>query len=95
MTRVAGVAAAPPAVSVARRVAISSIRAYQRWLSPLHRAPCCRFVPSCSDYAIDAITAHGVVRGSARAVWRVLRCNPFTRGGYDPARALGAPAGEV
>jgi putative membrane protein insertion efficiency factor len=46
----------------------------------------CRYLPSCSHYAEDAVRAHGAMRGSAMAVWRVLRCNPWARGGLDPVR---------
>jgi putative membrane protein insertion efficiency factor len=46
--------------------------------------PSCRYTPTCSEYAAEAIDCHGVVRGSAMAVWRLLRCHPFVRGGYDP-----------
>lgn len=59
------------------------IRAYQKYISP-HKRPCCRFYPTCSSYAIEAITKKGVVRGSLKSIWRILRCNPFCKGGYDP-----------
>ena len=59
------------------------IRCYQKFLSPL-LGNNCRFVPSCSQYAIEAITIHGAVKGTVLAVWRILRCNPFSSGGYDP-----------
>jgi len=59
------------------------IRAYQLTLSPLI-APACRFHPSCSEYARQAIAGHGVVRGLALALRRVLSCHPFHPGGYDP-----------
>jgi putative membrane protein insertion efficiency factor len=49
----------------------------------------CRFVPSCSQYADEAIRTHGAVRGSALAVWRILRCNPFGRGGIEPVPITG------
>ena len=57
--------------------------AYRKWISPL-KPPCCRFTPTCSRYALDALREWGVVCGLALAVWRVLRCNPFGKGGYDP-----------
>jgi uncharacterized protein len=56
---------------------------YKRLLSPLLPASC-RFVPSCSEYAAEAVARHGLLRGSALGLWRLLRCNPFSRGGYDP-----------
>ncbi|HHV78675.1 MAG TPA: membrane protein insertion efficiency factor YidD [Firmicutes bacterium] len=70
---------------IAVRVAVWCIKAYRRWLSPLKR-PCCRYYPSCSSYAIEALEKYGIVKGAGMAVWRVLRCNPFGRGGYDPVR---------
>jgi putative membrane protein insertion efficiency factor len=57
---------------------------YRRVISPLKRAPTCRYLPTCSAYAIEAVQVRGVVVGSAFAMWRVLRCNPLFRGGYDP-----------
>lgn len=62
---------------------IGLIRLYQRGISP-HKTPCCRFSPTCSHYAIEALQKHGVFFGSALAIWRILRCNPFCKGGYDP-----------
>ena len=59
------------------------LRGYQRWISPA-LLPACRYVPSCSQYALQAVELHGALRGSRLAVWRVLRCHPFVRGGYDP-----------
>ena len=59
------------------------IRVYQRWISPLY-PPCCRFRPTCSHYAIEAFRTYGLMRGFALTVWRILRCNPWCRGGYDP-----------
>ena len=59
------------------------IRLYQLTLSPF-LGPCCRFTPSCSAYAIEAIDHHGALRGSRLAVQRLLRCHPFVPGGYDP-----------
>ena len=60
------------------------IRFYQIYLSPLKGHETCRFYPSCSQYAIEAIQKYGVGKGTLLAVWRILRCNPFSRGGYDP-----------
>lgn len=66
-----------------RRAFTWPIRVYQRFLSPLKPAMC-RFHPTCSQYAVEAIEEHGLARGALLALWRVLRCNPFVRGGYDP-----------
>ncbi len=66
-----------------KTLAIFLIRCYQRFLSPLI-PPCCKFTPTCSAYAIEAIRKKGLLRGSLKAVWRILRCNPFGKGGYDP-----------
>jgi putative membrane protein insertion efficiency factor len=66
-----------------KRVALWLIRGYQHVISPLLPASC-RFVPSCSEYGYQAIEKYGIIRGGAMAVWRVLRCNPFCKGGYDP-----------
>lgn len=63
---------------------IRMIRFYQHHLSALKGGPTCRFVPTCSAYAIEAITKYGVMKGGALALWRILRCNPFCKGGYDP-----------
>lgn len=62
---------------------ITLIRWYQRGISA-YRPPVCRFTPTCSNYAIEAIEKRGPFIGTAKAVWRVLRCNPFGKGGYDP-----------
>ena len=65
-----------------RRLLISIISMYQRWISPLKK-PCCRFYPTCSQYAILAIQKYGAFRGTLKAIWRILRCNPFCEGGVD------------
>jgi putative membrane protein insertion efficiency factor len=62
---------------------IQPIRFYQRYISPLKPATC-RFTPTCSQYAIQAISKHGPFKGLALAVWRILRCNPWGGSGYDP-----------
>lgn len=61
------------------------VRVYQCLLAPLI-GPCCRFVPSCSEYMIQAVRKRGVVIGLLLGLWRILRCNPFCKGGYDPVR---------
>jgi putative membrane protein insertion efficiency factor len=67
----------------ARLALVASIRLYRATLSGWLGGQC-RFYPTCSRYAEDAIRAHGATRGAAMAVWRILRCNPFGRGGIDP-----------
>lgn len=62
---------------------IQPIRFYQKYISPL-KPPACRFTPTCSQYAIEAIRKHGPFKGLALAVWRILRCNPWGGSGYDP-----------
>lgn len=66
-----------------KRFLIFCIRMYQKYISPVKK-PCCRFYPTCSSYAIEAIEKKGAVRGLCMATWRILRCNPFGKGGYDP-----------
>jgi hypothetical protein len=66
-----------------RRAAIAAIRVYQRVLSPL-LGPRCKYYPGCSEYAVQAIGRYGILRGAVLATWRLLRCNPFSHGGYDP-----------
>ena len=63
---------------------ISLIRFYQKYLSGLKQGSSCRFIPTCSTYAIEAIEIHGLLKGVALALWRILRCNAFCKGGYDP-----------
>lgn len=58
------------------------IKAYQKYLSPMKK-PCCRYYPSCSQYAYEAVERHGAVKGCILAIWRVLRCNPYSGGGID------------
>lgn len=71
------------AIRIARGAAVAPITAYQRVISPL-LMPRCRFLPTCSCYAREAILRHGLVRGLPRALWRLLKCHPFHPGGYDP-----------
>lgn len=66
-----------------RRVLGLMIRGYRRYLSPL-LGPSCRYVPTCSEYALVAVERHGAARGSWLSVRRIARCHPFSAGGYDP-----------
>ena len=59
------------------------VRFYQVCISPL-KPPCCRFTPTCSAYAIEALRKHGPIKGLLLAIWRILRCNPWGGSGYDP-----------
>lgn len=67
-----------------KRPLIWLIKFYQKNISPRKKQPCCRFTPSCSQYAVEAISTFGAFKGSFMALWRILRCNPFCKGGYDP-----------
>ncbi len=66
------------------------LRGYKRWVSPMF-LPACRYVPTCSEYALEAVERYGVLRGRAKAAWRLLRCHPFARGGYDPVASCQSP----
>lgn len=68
-----------------KTLALWTLRTYKRWLSPLF-PPSCRYVPTCSEYALEAVERFGVLRGGLMAGWRLLRCHPLVRGGYDPVR---------
>ncbi len=67
-----------------KRAVIWLIRFYRRQISPQKKKPCCRYIPTCSEYAIEAIERFGLLKGGALSLWRVVRCNPFCKGGYDP-----------
>ena len=66
-----------------RATVLAPIRLYQRFVSPLLPRRC-KYLPTCSDYAVQAIRAYGPLRGAILAGWRLLRCNPWSHGGYDP-----------
>lgn len=66
-----------------RRLLAEVVRGYKRFVSPF-MPPACRFQPTCSDYAAEAIEVHGVLKGSALAASRLLRCHPWSAGGFDP-----------
>jgi putative membrane protein insertion efficiency factor len=66
-----------------KKILIKLIKVYQKYLSPLKRT-CCPYTPTCSNYGLEAIEKYGVFKGGLLAMWRILRCNPFSKGGYDP-----------
>ncbi len=66
-----------------KKIAIMLIKGYRLFISPM-KPPTCRFMPTCSEYALQAIEKHGTIRGGIMAVRRILRCHPFHPGGYDP-----------
>ena len=70
-------------LALPKRILLWLIRFYQRSISPRHPA-CCRFIPTCSQYALEAIQRYGALKGGYLALRRILRCNPFCKGGYDP-----------
>jgi uncharacterized protein len=71
----------------AKLVTLQVLRAYKWAISPLF-PPSCRYVPTCSEYAMEAVERYGALQGVLMALWRVLRCHPFARGGYDPVEKL-------
>ena len=66
-----------------KKAVIWCIRYYQKYVSPW-KGYHCPYTPTCSNYAIEAIEKHGMIKGGLLALWRILRCNPFSHGGYDP-----------
>lgn len=70
-------------LNMTKKIMLSLIRFYQLAISPYHK-PCCRFTPTCSRYAYEAIIKYGALKGGYLALKRILRCNPFCKGGYDP-----------
>ncbi|MCQ2081462.1 MAG: membrane protein insertion efficiency factor YidD [Lachnospiraceae bacterium] len=66
-----------------KKLFIFLIKIYKKYLSPLKRTKC-PYIPSCSDYGLQAIEKYGAFKGGLLALWRILRCNPFSKGGYDP-----------
>lgn len=64
-------------------ILINLIKLYQKYISPL-KSTKCPYFPTCSNYGIEAIQKHGAIKGGLLTVWRILRCNPFSKGGYDP-----------
>jgi putative membrane protein insertion efficiency factor len=68
-----------------KTLAAACLKCYKGLISPTLPVSC-RYVPSCSEYAAEALARHGILYGGMLAIWRVLRCNPFVRGGYDPVQ---------
>lgn len=66
------------------KIFVFFIKGYRRFLSPLKGKGTCIYTPTCSQYAIEALEKHGLIKGSILTIWRILRCNPFSKGGYDP-----------
>ena len=66
-----------------KKVLLALIKLYRSAISP-HTSPHCKYIPTCSQYGMEAIERFGALKGSALTVWRILRCNPFSKGGYDP-----------
>jgi putative membrane protein insertion efficiency factor len=77
-------AAPGPVRRAIRRFVLLPVVFYRRVLSPMKRTPSCRYLPTCSEYAIEAVKTRGALVGTGLAVWRVLRCNPLFHAGYDP-----------
>ncbi|MDD3480905.1 MAG: membrane protein insertion efficiency factor YidD [Patescibacteria group bacterium] len=75
-----------------KRIILSTIKLYQRTISPDHgvfshdNQSVCRYYPTCSEYTYEAIEKYGVLKGGAKGMWRILRCNPLSKGGHDPVR---------
>ena len=66
-----------------KKILIYLIKLYRKYLSPMKRVKC-PYCPTCSQYGLEAISKHGAVKGGLLTVWRIARCNPFSKGGYDP-----------
>lgn len=66
-----------------KNIIISIIKFYQKYISPIKTTKC-PYYPSCSEYGLQAVQKHGAFKGSLLALWRIIRCNPFSKGGYDP-----------
>lgn len=67
-----------------KKILLWLIRFYRSQLSGRMSPGCCKYIPTCSEYAMEAIERYGALKGGLMAVWRILRCNPFSAGGYDP-----------
>ncbi|MGL4850239.1 MAG: membrane protein insertion efficiency factor YidD [Clostridium sp.] len=68
-----------------KKIVITLIKFYRTRISPMY-SPCCKYRPTCSEYALQAVEKYGAIKGSFMAIWRILRCNPLSKGGYDPVK---------
>jgi len=68
-----------------RKFVISILRFYKKFISPA-LPDSCRFYPTCSEYAVAAVEKYGILKGSIKSIYRIIRCNPFNKGGYDPVK---------
>ena len=66
-----------------KKILIGMIKLYRKYISPM-KSTKCPYFPTCSEYGMQAIEKHGAIKGSLLAIWRIIRCNPFSKGGYDP-----------
>ena len=66
-----------------KKLVINLIKFYRKYISPMKRTKC-PYTPTCSEYGLEAVEKYGAVKGSFLALWRIIRCNPFSKGGYDP-----------
>ena len=71
-----------------KKALICAVRFYQKYISHLKRRPTCKYYPTCSCYALEALERYGAIKGGAMSAYRILRCNPFSKGGYDPVPEL-------
>ena len=71
-----------------KKLVLALLRGYKKYISP-SLGNNCRFLPTCSDYAMEAVERHGILKGGLLSIWRILRCNPFGRRGYDPVPEKG------
>ena len=69
-----------------KKFVLKAIRFYQKYISPLKGTPCCIYTPTCSEYTRQAVIKYGVIKGLVKGFLRILRCNPFAKGGEDPLR---------
>jgi len=67
-----------------KKIFIGLIKFYRKYISGMKSTPTCKFIPTCSEYSIEAIEKYGALKGGLLSIWRILRCNPFSKGGYDP-----------